>query len=92
MARAAVGIRIPMGMQNAENGVVWGGLKRYFRLIKNPHRIPMGLWGWKIIPTPTPYPWGSPWVWVWGGCGDDLPSPQTHGDSMGIFNQPEITH
>jgi len=21
----------------------WGGLKRYFRLIKNPHRIPMGL-------------------------------------------------
>jgi len=23
--------------------------------------------------------------------GDDLPSPQTHGDSMGIFNQPEIT-
>ena len=38
-------------------------------------------------------PWvcGSPWVWVWGGYGDDLPSPQTHGDSMGIFNQPEIT-
>ena len=25
------------------------------------------------------------------GYGDDLPSPQTHGDSMGIFNQPEIT-
>ena len=33
----------------------------------------------------------TPWVWVWGGCGDDLPSPQTHGDSMGIVNQPEIT-
>jgi len=28
---------------------------------------------------------------VWGGCGDDLPSPQTRGDSVGIFNQPEIT-
>jgi len=26
------------------------------------------------------------------GYGDDLPSPQTHGNSMGIFNQPEITH
>ena len=76
MARAAVGIRIPVGIQNAENGVVWGGLKRYFRLIKNPHRIPMGLWGWKIIPIPTPYPYpwdpygdlhthGSPGVWVW---------------------------
>ena len=25
------------------------------------------------------------------GYGDDLPSPQTRGDSMGIFNQPEIT-
>ena len=25
------------------------------------------------------------------GMGDDLPSPQTHGDSMGIFNLPEIT-
>ena len=38
-------------------------LTRYFRLIKNPHRMPMGLWGWKIIPIPTPYPypWGSPW-------------------------------
>ena len=36
-------------------------------------------------------PWGYPWVWVWGGYGDDRPSPQTHGDSMGIFNQPEIT-
>jgi len=38
-------------------------------------------------------PWvlGSPWVWVWVGYVDDLPSPQTHGDSMGIFNQPEIT-
>ena len=35
-------------------------------------------------------PWGSPWVWVWSGYGDDLPSPQTHGDFMGIFNQPEI--
>jgi len=34
--------------------------------------------------------WGSPWVWVWSGYGDDLPSPQTHGDFMGIFNQPEI--
>jgi len=35
----------------------------YFRLIKNPHRIPMGLWGWKIIPIPTPYPYlrGSPY-------------------------------
>ena len=31
------------------------------------------------------------WVRVWGGYGDDLPSPQTHGDSRGIFNQPEIT-
>jgi len=28
---------------------------------------------------------GMGWVW------DDLPSPQTRGDSMGIFNQPEIT-
>jgi len=38
-------------------------------------------------------PWGSPWVWVWvwGEYGDDLPSPQTNGDSMGIFNQLEIT-
>jgi len=36
-------------------------------------------------------PWGSPWVWVWGKYGDDLPSPQTNGDSMGIFNQLEIT-
>ena len=36
-------------------------------------------------------PWGSQWVLVWGRYGDDLPSPQTHGDSMGIFNQPEIT-
>ena len=26
-----------------------------------------------------------------GGYGDDLPSPQTHGDSMGIFSLPEIT-
>ena len=36
---------------------------RYFRLIKNPHRIAMGQWGWKIIPIPTPYPypWGSPY-------------------------------
>jgi len=38
---------------------------------------------------------GLPWVcgapWVWGGYGDDLPSPQTDGDSTGIFNQPEIT-
>jgi len=34
---------------------------------------------------------GSPWLWVWGRYGDDLPSPQTHVDSMGIFNQPEIT-
>jgi len=36
---------------------------------------------------------GLPWVRgsPWGGYGDDLPSPQTHGDSMGIFNQPEIT-
>jgi len=32
-----------------------------------------------------PWVWGSPWVWVWGGYGDDLPSPQTHGDSMGDF-------
>jgi len=30
-------------------------------------------------------------LWVWGEYGDDVPSPQTHGDSMGIFNQPEIT-
>ena len=36
-----------------------------------------------------PWVWRSPWVW--GGYEDDLPSPQTHGDSMGIFNQPEIT-
>jgi len=28
-------------------------LTRYFRLIKNPHRVPMGLWGWTIIPIPT---------------------------------------
>ena len=34
---------------------------------------------------------GIPWVWVWGEYEDDLPSPQTHGNSMGIFNQPEIT-
>ena len=34
-----------------------------------------------------PWVWGSPWV----EYGDDLPSPQTHGDSIGIFNQPEIT-
>jgi len=32
-----------------------------------------------------------PWVWVCGGYGDDLLSPQTHGNSIGIFNQPEIT-
>ena len=24
-------------------------LMRYLELIKNPRRIPMGLWGWKII-------------------------------------------
>ena len=37
--------------------------------------------------------YGDPhaWVWVWDGYGDDLPSPHTRGDSMGIFNQPEIT-
>ena len=29
--------------------------------------------------------------WASGGYGDDLPSPQIHEDSMGIFNQPEIT-
>ena len=47
-------------------------LTHYFRLIKNPHRIRMGLWGWKIIPIPTPYPytWGSPyprqpWKFLW---------------------------
>ena len=41
-------------------------------MIKNPHRIRMGLWGWKIIPIPTPYPytWGSPyprqpWKFLW---------------------------
>jgi len=26
-----------------------------------------------------------------GWYGDDLSSAQTHGNSMGIFNQPEIT-
>ena len=36
-----------------------------------------------------PWVWGAPWVW--GGYGEDLPSPQTDGDSMGIFNPPEIT-
>jgi len=30
-------------------------------------------------------------IWVCGGYGDDLPSPQTRGDSMEIFSQPEIT-
>jgi len=31
-------------------------LTRYFRLIKNPHRILMDLWGWKIIPISTRCP------------------------------------
>jgi len=46
-----------------------------------------GAHGWKVRCymqcnklTGLPWVWGSPWVWVW-----------THGDSMGIFNQPEIT-
>jgi len=30
-----------------------------------------------------PWVWRSPWVW--GGYGDNLPPPQTHGDSMEIF-------
>ena len=30
-----------------------------------------------------PWVWRSPWVW--GRYGDNLPSPQTHGDSMEIF-------
>ena len=34
---------------------------------------------------------GIPMGMGMGGYGDDRPSPQTHGDSMGIFNQPEIT-
>jgi len=33
---------------------------------------------------------GIPMGMGMGGYGDDRPSPQTHGDSMGIFNQPEI--
>jgi len=33
---------------------------------------------------------GSPWIWVCGGYGDDLPFPQTHGDSMRMFSKPEI--
>ena len=35
---------------------VYPCLTRYFRLTKNPHRIPMGLWGWKIIPIPMGIP------------------------------------
>jgi len=34
---------------------------------------------------------GIPMGMGMGGYGDDLPSPQTYGDFMGIFNQPEIT-
>jgi len=34
-------------------------------------------------------PHGDPHGYGYGV--DDLPSPQTHGDSIGIFNQPEIT-
>ena len=37
-------------------------------------------------------PRGDPHGYRYGvGMGDDLPSPQTRGDSRGIFNQPEIT-
>ena len=36
--------------------------------------------------------YGDPHGYRYGvGMGDDLPSPQTRGDSRGIFNQPEIT-
>jgi len=70
----------PEGKGESEYERIRGEGKKWEMAGENPQKFP-GL----------PWVWGSPWVCVWGGYGDDLPSPQTHGDSMGIFNQPEIT-